>query len=237
MNKLKEIFQELRSLDPNDPGRWPLGVRVGTVALLFLFTASAGYWYFVWKSQRPRLLEARATEQQLWDTFESKAKKAANLNAYKAQLAEMEKSFGTMLRQLPNKTEVPNLLVDISQTGLAAGLEEQLFQPVGEIRKDFYAELPIRIRLTGDYHEMGAFASGIAALPRIVTLHDIEIKPESKSADGMLTLDVVAKTYRYLDDEEQESQAEAEDAKGKKNPSRTKKPAKNKDARNKGESA
>jgi type IV pilus assembly protein PilO len=237
MNKLKEIFQELRSLDPNDPGRWPLGVRVGTVALLFLFTASAGYWYFVWKSQRPRLLEARATEQQLWETLETKAKKASNLDAYKAQLAEMEKSFGTMLRQLPNKTEVPNLLVDISQTGLAAGLEEQLFQPVGEIRKDFYAELPIKIRLTGDYHEMGAFASGIAALPRIVTLHDIEIKPEGKGGDGLLTLDVVAKTYRYLDDDEQGAQSEADDPKGKNKPARSKKPAKKKDAKSKGDSA
>jgi type IV pilus assembly protein PilO len=237
MNKLKEIFQELRSLDPNDPGRWPLGVRVGTVAMLFLFTASAGYWYFVWKSQRPRLLEARATEQQLWETLETKAKKASNLDAYKAQLAEMEKSFGTMLRQLPNKTEVPNLLVDISQTGLAAGLEEQLFQPVGEIRKDFYAELPIKIRLTGDYHEMGAFASGIAALPRIVTLHDIEIKPEGKGGDGLLTLDVVAKTYRYLDDDEQGAQSEADDPKGNKKPARSKKPAKKKDAKSKGDSA
>ncbi len=237
MNKLKELFQELRGLDPNDPGRWPLGVRIGTVALLFLFTASAGYWYFVWKSQRPRLLEARTAEEQLWGTLETKAKKAANLDAYKAQLAEMEKSFGAMLRQLPNKTEVPNLLVDISQTGLAAGLEEQLFQPQGEIRKDFYAELPIRIRLTGDYHEMGAFASGIAALPRIVTLHDIEIKPESKNGEDLLTLDVVAKTYRYLDDEEQGAQAEAEDPKGSKKPARSKKPAKKKDAKSEGESA
>jgi type IV pilus assembly protein PilO len=119
----------------------------------------------------------------------------------------MEKSFGAMLRQLPNKTEVPNLLVDISQTGLAAGLEERLFQPQGENRKDFYAELPIAIRLTGSYHEMGAFASGIAALPRIVTLHDIEIvraggRGGGGSADD-LTLNVTAKTYRYLDEEEQ----------------------------------
>jgi type IV pilus assembly protein PilO len=118
----------------------------------------------------------------------------------------MEKSFGAMLRQLPNKTEVPNLLVDISQTGLAAGLEEKLFQPQGEVRNDFYAELPISIRLTGGYHSMGKFASGIAALPRIVTLHDIEITPapgrEAVDGDG-LTLNVTAKTYRYIDDEEQ----------------------------------
>jgi len=213
MNKLRELLEQLRSLDPNDPGRWPLSVRVGTVALLFLFAASAGYWYFVWKAKRPELLEARAKETELWTTLENKARKAANLQAYKEQLAEMEKSFGAMLRQLPNKTEVPNLLVDISQTGLAAGLEEKLFEPQGEIQKDFYAELPITIRLTGTYHEMGNFASGIAALPRIVTLHDIEIVPFAKDArggaPGDLTLNVTAKTYRYLDEEEQAATAAA----------------------------
>lgn len=210
MNKLNELFEQLRNLDPNDPGRWPLGVRIGVVVLLFVVAASGGYWYFVWKAKRPELLEARAKETELWSTLEGKARKAANLQAYKDQLAEMEKSFGTMLRQLPNKTEVPNLLVDISQTGLAAGLEERLFQPQGENRKDFYAELPITIRLTGSYHEMGAFASGIAALPRIVTLHDIEILREGgrNARDGGgspddLTLNVTAKTYRYLDEEEQ----------------------------------
>jgi type IV pilus assembly protein PilO len=209
MKKLNELLEQLRNLDPNDPGRWPLGVRVGTVVLLFLLAASAGYWYFVWKAKRPELLEARAKETELWSTLESKARKAANLQAYKDQLAEMEKSFGAMLRQLPNKTEVPNLLVDISQTGLAAGLEEKLFQPQGENRKDFYAELPIAIRLTGNFHQMGAFASGIAALPRIVTLHDIEIVPAGRDSrggggsPGTLTLNVTAKTYRYLDEDEQ----------------------------------
>ncbi len=217
MKKLNELLEQLRNLDPNDPGRWPLGVRVGTVVLLFVFAAAAGYWYFVWKAQRPELLEARAKETELWNTLESKARKAANLQAYKDQLAEMEKSFGAMLRQLPNKTEVPNLLVDISQTGLAAGLEEKLFQPQGEIRKDFYAELPITIRLTGGYHQMGNFASGIAALPRIVTLHDIEIVPSARDsrggAPGELTLNVTAKTYRYLDEEEQAAQAQPAGAK------------------------
>ena len=202
MNKLKELLDQLRNLDPNDPGRWPFGVRIGVVVLLFALAASFGYYYFVWKSQRPILLEARAAETELWNTLEAKAKKAANLEAYKEQLAEMEKSFGALLRQLPNKPEVPNLLVDISQAGLAAGLEEKLFQPQGETRRDFYAELPIAIRLTGAYHEMGAFASAVAALPRIVTLHDIEIKPAGgEGAD--LTLDVTAKTYRYLDEDEQ----------------------------------
>ncbi len=136
----------------------------------------------------------------------------------------MERTFGAMLRQLPGKTEVPSLLVDISQTGLAAGLEEKLFQPANEVRRDFYAELPIRIRLTGNYHELGTFVSGIAALPRIVTLHNIEVKPESKDAGlDQLVLDVTAKTYRYLDeDETQEAKpAEAKKQPGKRKPART----------------
>jgi type IV pilus assembly protein PilO len=203
MKKLQELLAQLRNLDPNDPGRWPLGVRIGTVVLLFALAACGAYYFFVWDSLRPQLLEARGKETELWGTLENKARKAASLQAYKAQLAEMEKSFGAMLRQLPNKTEVPNLLVDISQTGLAAGLKEKLFQPDPEVRKDFYAELPIKIRLTGSYHQFGTFVSGIAALPRIVTLHDIAIVPEAKdSGPDRLTLDVIAKTYRYLDDSE-----------------------------------
>jgi type IV pilus assembly protein PilO len=214
MNKLQALFDQLRNLDPNDPGRWPVGVRIATVALLFVLVTAGGYYFLVWKKQRPILLEARAEEGQLMESLSTKARRAANLEAYRQQLAEMEKSFGAMLRQLPNKTEVPNLLVDISQTGLAAGLEEKLFQPQAENKKDFYAELPIKIRLTGGYHEMGKFASGIAALPRIVTLHDIEITPSGTRGaldPTELTLNVTAKTYRYLDDEEQA----AEEPKGK----------------------
>ena len=207
MKKLQELLEQLRSLDPNDPGRWPLAVRLGVAITLFVLAAAGGYYFLVWKSQHPELVEARARETELLSTLESKARKAANLQAYKDQLAEMEKSFGAMLRQLPNKTEVPSLLVDISQTGLAAGLQEKLFQPQGEVRKDFYAELPISIRLTGGYHQMGNFAAGVAALPRIVTLHDIEIVPAGKDAGdpNELVLRVTAKTYRYLDEEEQTS--------------------------------
>ena len=208
MKNLQALLDQLRNLDPNDPGRWPFGVRLGAAVLLFVLAAAGSYYFFVWKSQRPLLLEARAKETELLGELQTKARRAANLDAYRAQLAEMEKSFGAMLRQLPNKTEVPNLLVDISQTGLAAGLEEKLFQPQGENKKDFYAELPISIRLTGDYHEMGRFASGIAALPRIVTLHDIEIAPAARGgnrdlATGDLVLNVTAKTYRYLEEDEQ----------------------------------
>ena len=127
---------------------------------------------------------------------------SAKARAYQQQLKDIERSFGTLLRQLPGRTEVPNLLVDISQTGLAAGLEEKLFQPASEERKDFYAELPIKIRLSGSYHEFGEFVSGIAALPRIVTLHDVEIRPDKPGSYDELTLDLTARTYRYLDDDE-----------------------------------
>jgi type IV pilus assembly protein PilO len=159
---------------------------------------------FVWTQDRPVLQKAEADELDLRSQFENKQQRAANLDAYKGQLAEMERTFGAMLRQLPGKTEVPNLLVDISQTGLAAGLSEKLFQPGPEKSNGFYAELPIKIRLVGSYHQFGAFVSGIAALPRIVTLHDIQITPvENKSAGNYdnLSMDVTAKTYRYIDDE------------------------------------
>jgi type IV pilus assembly protein PilO len=149
----------------------------------------------------PLLERAQQEELDLRGQFEDRQRKAANFDAYRAQLAEIERDFGAMLRQLPGKTEVPSQLVDISQTGLGAGLEERLFQPTGEIQKDFYAELPIRLRYTGSYHELGNFVSGIAALPRIVTLHDITIRPLSEAAPDELTLDVTAKTYRYLDEE------------------------------------
>ena len=132
-------------------------------------------------------------------SFEAKQRKAANFEAYKAQLQEIEQSFGTMLRQLPGKTEVPSLLVDISQTGLAASLDEKLFQPNPEMRKDFYAELPIKIRVIGDYHEFGEFVSALAALPRIVTVHNVKIAPRKGESAG-LQLEATAKTYRYLDE-------------------------------------
>ena len=194
------IVDELRSLDTNDPGRWPLPIRVGAVAIAFTATVAFGVYMFVIKSEMPLLRAAEQEEVGLRGQFEDRQRKAANFDAYRAQLNEIERDFGAMLRQLPGKTEVPNLLVDISQTGLGAGLEEQQFTPAGEIHKDFYAELPIRLRYTGSYHELGNFVSGIAALPRIVTLHDITIRPRGNESDE-LTLDVTAKTYRYLDEE------------------------------------
>jgi type IV pilus assembly protein PilO len=199
------VFDELRALDPRDPGRWPLAVRAGAVALCFLAVAIGLIYVFVWQDRMPELQQREDAEQQLRNEFRSKHAKAINLAIYKQQLSDIEKSFGALLRQLPSKTEVPNLLVDISQTGLAAALEEKLFQPGQEVKKDFYAELPIHIQLTGSYHEFGAFVSGIAALPRIVTLHDIQITPIAKdksAAFDQLQLDLTAKTYRYLDDDE-----------------------------------
>jgi type IV pilus assembly protein PilO len=200
---MKNLLEQLRNLDPNDPGRWPLIFRIGAVAAILIIATAFGGYMFAWKPQKPLLQQAQAEEATLFTTLEGKARKAANLEAYKAQLAEMERSFGAMLRQLPNRTEVSNLLVDISQTGLSAGLEEKLFQPASEVKRDFYAELPIKIRLTGNFHAVGSFVSGIAALPRIVTLHDIQIQPVARSTGDQLQIDVVAKTYRYLDDEEQ----------------------------------
>ena len=144
---------------------------------------------------------AQDDEQQLRLTFENKQRKAANYDAYKSQLGQIEQSFGTMLRQLPGKTEIPSLIVDISQTGLAAGLQEKLFVPLSEVPRDFYAEKPINIRLTGGYHEIGNFVSGIAALPRIVTLHNINITPETAGNFDVLSMEVTAQTYRYLDEE------------------------------------
>jgi type IV pilus assembly protein PilO len=203
---MNKFLEELRGLDPNDPGRWPLPFRIGAIAVILVVAAALGIYMLAWKPQKPLLEQVQAEEVALFSTLEEKARKAANLDAYKAQLEEMERSFGAMLRQLPNRTEVPNLLVDISQTGLAAGLEEKLFQPAAEVQRDFYAELPIRIRLTGSFHAVGNFVSGIAALPRIVTLHDIQIQPAAaNAAPDQLQIDVTAKTYRYLDDDEQAS--------------------------------
>ena len=195
------FLDQLRSLDANDIGRWPFVFRAMLIAIIFVVVTAGGYYYFVIESQWPVLERVKLEEDELRITFERKQRKAANFSAYHEQLQKMEREFGAMLRQLPGKTEVPSLLVDISQTGLGAGLEEKLFQPSSEIRKDFYAELPIKIRLTGGFHELGNFVSGIAGLPRIVTLHDIEIKPRNQDTFGELVLDVTAKTYRYLDDE------------------------------------
>ena len=195
------LVEELQSLDANDVGRWPLPFRVAVIAIVFLIVTGLGIYWFIVKDKAPQLERAQAEEQELRTAFENKQRKAANYDAYKQQLAQIEQSFGTMLRQLPGETEIPSPIVDISQTGLAAGLQEKLFVPQAEVPRDFYAEKPIQIRLTGGYHEIGNFVSGIAALPRIVTLHDITITPENRDSFDNLSMEVTAKTYRYIDEE------------------------------------
>ncbi|UCE77432.1 MAG: type 4a pilus biogenesis protein PilO [Gammaproteobacteria bacterium] len=191
-------LSQLNELDLRNVASWPLPARVIVIAIIFAGVLGLGYWLDI-KDQGMRLEKAEQKEQELRHAFEVKAKKAANLQAYEQQLEEMRESFGAMLRQLPNKTEVAELLVDISQTGLASGLEFELFKPQSEIPKEFYAELPISIRVKGDYHEFGNFISGVAALPRIVTVHDVAIE---QSKEEGLTMNILAKTYRYLDEEE-----------------------------------
>ncbi len=194
------IVEELKSLDINDVGRWPFVFRAAVIAAVFVAVSVLGIWFTIIKDKAPVLELAQQEEQELKIAFENKQRKAANYDAYRAQLSQIEQSFGTMLRQLPGKTEIPSLIVDISQTGLAAGLQEKLFRPEAEIPRDFYAEKPIRIRLSGGYHEIANFVSGIAALPRIVTLHNIDITRESNDNFDRLSLEVTAQTYRYLEE-------------------------------------
>ena len=195
------VIEELKSLDANDIGRWPLFFRAAVIVTVFVAVVGTGFYFTIIEDRLPQLQRAESDENDLRVTFENKQRKAANYDAYKAQLSQIEQSFGTMLRQLPGETEIPSLIVDISQTGLAAGLQEKSFQPQSEIPKDFYAEKPIKIRLSGGYHEIANFVSGIAALPRIVTLHDINITQESRDNFDGLVMEVTAQTYRYLDEE------------------------------------
>lgn len=191
-------LSQLNELDLRNVASWPWPARMVVIAIIFAGVLGLGYWLDI-KDQGMRLTKAEQKESELRQALEIKAKKAANLEAYEQQLAEMRESFGAMLRQLPNQTEVAELLVDISQTGLASGLEFELFKPQSEIPKEFYAELPISIRVKGDYHEFGNFVSGVAALPRIVTVHDVAIE---RGKEEGLTMNILAKTYRYLDEEE-----------------------------------
>jgi len=189
-------MQELNELDLSNIGDWPAVIK-GILVLVLCALVGTGWYFYDIEGRYISLQRAENTEKDLRLDFEGKQAKAANLDAYRAQLAEMQESFGAMLRQLPNRTEVADLLVDVSQTGLASGLEFELFQPQAEVPKDFYAELPIKIRVIGSYHEFGEFVSGLAALPRIVTIHDVQIQPR---APGQLLMEATARTYRYLDE-------------------------------------
>ncbi len=200
-------FDDLNNLELSDIGDWPIAAK-GIVALLLCILLGVAWYYLDTEDQLLALEKVEKQELVLRKEFEDKQRKAANLENYKKQLKEMRQSFNAMLQQLPNKSEVADLLVDVSQTGLAAGLEFELFDPAGEVAKEFYAELPINIKVLGDYHEFGEFISGLAALPRIVTIHDVRISPQGGGGKGAaiapggkLVLQAVAKTYRYLDEE------------------------------------
>jgi type IV pilus assembly protein PilO len=192
----REILEQLQTLDTQNPGAWPRWVHIAACVLLFLVIIGGGT-YFLVEPQYEDLGKEKQKEVSLRAEFESKQQKVAALDAYKVQLEEMQRSFGDMLRQLPSKSEVANLLNDISQTRIASSLLEELFQPQGDIVRDFYVEMPNRITVTGGYHQMGAFVSGVAALSRIVVIDEIDIKPTDRK--GVLRMTALAKTYRYQD--------------------------------------
>jgi len=201
LSKLNEI--DLSNIDVNDIkkiGSAPTAVKIIIIVLICLIVLGAGL-FFDTKKQLEQLEKKEKEEISLRTTFDEKQSKAANLEAYSQQLDEMKKSFGALLRQLPNKTEIESLLTDISQTGIASGLEIEYFKPEGLVPKEFYAEFPIKLRVTGRYHEFGQFVSGVAALPRIVTMRDISIK-KAKDSAVLLEMEVTAVTYQYLDEEE-----------------------------------
>lgn len=205
-------LDELRRLDPKKIGTWPVGPKIGVLVLALLAIVGAGYW-FDWSGQLEQIEAERAKEAELKQTFLAKKKEALDLPLYRKQLEDIEKQFGALLKQLPGKSEIDALLTDINQAGLGRGLQFELFKPAAEETvREFYAELPITIKITGNYHDIGAFASDVGKLSRIVTLNDIGL---AANKDGTLTMDALAKTFRYLDDEEIAAQRKAaKDKKG-----------------------
>jgi type IV pilus assembly protein PilO len=193
-------FQELQDLLRQDPGRWPLPVRLGVIATFFVVITGVLIYFGVWTQRKDELAQFQNEEQTLRQEFKTKQAKAVNLELYKQQLAEIQDRFGAMLRQLPGATEMAELLRDISQTGAQSGLTQERFERLDEETKEFYALVPIQIRFKGSYHQMGEFVSQIAALTRIVTLHNVTIKQDK--VPDQLQMDVTARTYRYLDDSE-----------------------------------
>jgi type IV pilus assembly protein PilO len=206
---------DLRNLDTSNPGSWPMAIKLATCALLMMCVVGL-FWYMVVADQRTELEGLEQQEVGLRSEFEQKQGRAANLEPLKQQLAQMELMLQQMLRQLPSKNEMPDLIVDISQTALAAGITNELFRPGAEQAKEFYAEKPIALRMVGTYHQFGAFVSGVASLPRVVimTMHDIALRPRSPG-DSSLVLEGTVKTYRYLDEEEAAELAEAAGGKKK----------------------
>jgi type IV pilus assembly protein PilO len=207
-------LDDLRRLDPKNIGNWPLGPKLASLLVLLALIIFVSYW-FDWQNQMEELDGHRAKEAQLRQTFLDKKRQAINLDAYRKQLDDIEKSFGALLKQLPSKSEMDALLTDINQAGLGRGLQFELFKPAAaETLSEFYAELPIQLKISGNYHDFGAFATDISKLSRIVTLNDIAL---TAGKDGQIVMDSVAKTYRYLDDEEVAAQRKAakSQAKGK----------------------
>lgn len=198
----------INNLDFEDVGSWPKFIKVITSVLIFSIIVAAGWW-FHHKDQQEQLDLVKAKESELKTAFEFKQKKAANLEALQQQLEDIKQSFGDLLKRLPDKTEVAGLLVDISQQGLGAGLEFELFKPGKETSSEFYVELPIQIRVAGDYHSFGQFVSGVADLPRIVTQHNVKIYKEktSNGDEPKLIMESIAKTYRYMEEEDDEEVA------------------------------
>ena len=208
----------LRELDFNNIGAWPQNAKVGFCVIIALLIVGLAWWLFV-SGKRTELEGLQRQETDLRSEFETKQGRAANLEPLKQQLAQMEQQLQQMLRQLPSKTEMPDLIVDISQTALATGIQNDLFKPGSETPKEFYAEKPIALRMVGTYHQFGAFVSGVASLPRVVimTMHDISLQPKNAKTDpnakigpnSALELAGTVKTYRYLDEEETAAQATA----------------------------
>jgi type IV pilus assembly protein PilO len=195
-------LDDLKNIDINNIPGWPLPIKIGGIALISILLLFAGYWFLI-ADELAQYDQEQTKEAGLKDTYLSKKGMAINLPAYKLQMDEMHQAFGTLLRQLPNKTEVPNLLVDITQAGLGRGLNFVLFKPEKEKPQEFYAELPINIKVTGSYHELGQFVSDLAALPRIVTIGNIDITSDAKT--NLLNMSAIARTFRYLEPEEIEA--------------------------------
>lgn len=210
--RFDQIVDDFRQLDPNDPGVWPVVPRATVLVVLFVLGLVAAWW-FVWQDQLTQLDQKQQEEQQLKDDWLNKKRQAVNLDEYKKQLAEIDRQFGALLKQLPNKSEMESLLMDVNQAGRGRGLQFELWKPGTENLKEFYAELPITLRVTGSYNDLGTFASDVAKLPRIVTLSDIAIET---AKDGNLHMDAQAVTYRYLDEEEVAKQRRDKAAKNKK---------------------
>jgi type IV pilus assembly protein PilO len=197
---MANLLDELKTLDPKQPGNWPWFAKIGAFVIIFILVQVA-FFFLLWSDQKDQIEKGQQDVAKQKETFLEKKKLAVNLEAYKQQRAEIEQAFGALLKQLPNKSEMDALLIDINQAGLGRGLQFELFKPaVTENLTEFYAELPVSIKVTGNYHDLGAFASDVAKMPRIVLLTDLKVDPPNK--EGLLSMEAVAKTYRYLDEEE-----------------------------------